>query len=172
VSGLEICQDAVASCNSRGLKGVRHGEISAESLVHMPEADVVVLLDVIEHLSDPVRALEAAVAKIRPGGMLLITTGDFSSICARAMGRHWRLMTPPQHLWYFTPRSLTQIAKDLGLELVHLDHPSKIVPVGLIIYQVCRYFFLSPSLPSWLHRIGVPVNLFDAMRLVFRKNVS
>lgn len=172
VSGLEICQAAVASCNQRGLKGVRHGEISTDSLANMSMADVVVLLDVIEHLPDPAGALEAAVTKIRPGGILLITTGDFSSICARAMGRHWRLMTPPQHLWYFTPRSLIQIAKGLDLELVHLDHPFKTVPVGLIIYQVCRYFSLRPSLPSWMHRVGVPVNLFDAMRMVFRKNVS
>lgn len=169
VYGLEICEDAVASCNARGLKGVRHGAISLDAFGFAPDADVIVLLDVIEHLPDPKAALEAASAKLRPEGLLLITTGDFSSLCARVMGRHWRLMTPPQHLWFFTPQSLARIGRDLGLEVVQLDHPFKMVPLGLVAYQLCRYLSLSLCLPSWMHRVGLPINLFDAMRVVFRK---
>lgn len=172
VSGLEICEDAVADCQARGLRGVRHGAISTDTLAPMPMADVIVLLDVIEHLPEPHAALEAAVSKLQPDGLLLITTGDFSSLCAKAMGKHWRLMTPPQHLWYFTPRSLQQMGESLGLELIYIDHPFKKVPLGLIIYQLCRYISLNPRLPAWMHRLGLPVNLFDAMRLVLRKRVS
>lgn len=172
VNGLEICQEAVDDCQARGLAGVRQGSISIETVNSMPMVDVVVLLDVIEHLPDPSEALAAAVSKLRPGGLLLITTGDFSSLCARIMARHWRLMTPPQHLWFFTPRSLKQIGESLNLELVHIDHPFKKVPLGLIVYQLFRYLSLSPTLPSWMHRLGLPVNLFDAMRLVLRKRVA
>lgn len=169
VNGLEICEEAVADCQARGLSGVRHGAISSETLSSMPMADVVVLLDVIEHLPEPRTALDAAVSKLRPGGLLLITTGDFSSLCAKMMGRHWRLMTPPQHLWFFTPRSLKQMGESLGLDLIYIDHPFKKVPLGLIVYQICRYLSLSPRLPSWMHQIGLPINLFDAMRVVLRK---
>lgn len=172
VNGLEICEEAVADCQARGLAGVRHGAISRETLAPMPMVDVIVLLDVIEHLPEPRAALEAAGSKLRPGGLLLITTGDFSSLCARIMGRHWRLMTPPQHLWYFTPRSLEQMGESLGLDLEYIDHPFKKVPLGLIVYQFCRYLSLSPHLPSWIHRIGLPINLFDAMRVVLRKRDS
>jgi SAM-dependent methyltransferase len=171
VNGLEICQEAVADCQARGLS-VRHGAISKETLFPMPTVDVVVLLDVIEHLPEPKLALEAAVSKLRPGGLLLITTGDFSSLCAKMMGRHWRLMTPPQHLWFFTPRSLMQMGESLGLDVEYIDHPFKRVPLGLIIYQLCRYLSVSPRLPSWMHRIGLPINLFDAMRVVLRKRNS
>lgn len=172
VNGLEICEEAVADCQARGLTGVRHGAISSETLSPMPMVDVVVLLDVIEHLPDPKAALEAAVSKLRPDGLLLITTGDFSSLCAKMMGRHWRLMTPPQHLWYFTPLSLKQMGERMGLDLVYIDHPFKKVPLGLVIYQLCRYLSLTPHLPSWMHRIGLPINLFDAMRVVMRKRNS
>ena len=172
VYGLEICKEAVADCHARGLVGVRHGAISNETLSSMPMVNVVVMLDVIEHLPEPKPALEAAVSKLHPGGLLLITTGDFSSLCARLMGRHWRLMTPPQHLWFFTPNSLKKIAESLNLDLVHLDHPFKKVPFGLIIYQFCRYLSLRPHLPAWMHRIGLPINLFDAMRIVLRKRGS
>jgi SAM-dependent methyltransferase len=169
VNGLEICEEAVADCQARGLVGVRHGTISTETLAQMPMVDVVVLLDVIEHLPEPRAALEAAVSKLRPGGLFLITTGDFSSLCAKVMGRHWRLMTPPQHLWYFTPLSLKQMGESLGLDLIYMDHPFKMVPLGLIAYQLCRYLSLSPRLPSWMHRLGLPINLFDAMRVVLRR---
>jgi SAM-dependent methyltransferase len=171
VSGLEICEDAVADCQSRGLVGVRQGEISSETLAPMPIVDVVVMFDVFEHLPEPRVALEAAVSKLRLGGLLLITTGDFSSLCAKIMGRHWRLMTPPQHLWYFTPRSLRQMGESLGLELVFIDHPFKKVPLGLVVYQLCRFISMRPNLPSWMNRIGLPINLFDAMRVVFRKRI-
>jgi SAM-dependent methyltransferase len=169
VSGLEICEEAVADCQARGLTGVRHGAISSETLSSLPMADIIVLLDVIEHLPDPRAALEAAVSKLQPNGLLLITTGDFSSLCAKVMGRHWRLMTPPQHLWFFTPRSLKQMGDCLGLDFIYLDHPFKRVPIGLILYQLCRYFSLSPRLPAWMHRLGMPINLYDAMRVVLRK---
>lgn len=171
VAGLELCQEAVDSCTARGHHDVYRGEVSDQALAQFDAADVVVMLDVIEHLPDPVASLGAAVGKLKPGGLLLITTGDFSSLFARLTGRQWRLMTPPQHLWFFTPRSLQALCARLDLELIHLDHPWKKVPVGLVAYQICRYISLQPSLPTWMHRVGIPVNLFDAMRLVFRKRV-
>lgn len=169
VGGIELCEDAVANCNARGYKDVHHGELSKQALARFPEADVVVMMDVIEHISDPVGALEAVVGKLKPGGLLLITTGDFSSLSARISGCHWRLMTPPQHLWFFTPRSLNALSDRLGLELIHHDYPWKKVPFGLILHQLCRYIPIHISIPNWANRIGIPVNLFDAMRLVFRK---
>lgn len=169
VHGLEICEDAVANCIARGLTSVRQGAITRQSVASLPMADVLVMLDVIEHIPEPRAALQAGVSRLKNGGLLLITTGDFSSLVARAMGCHWRLMTPPQHLWFFTSRSLKQMGDSLGLELIHLDHPSKQVPFGLIVYQLCRYLSLQPQLPAWMHRIGLRVNLHDAMRVVFRK---
>ena len=169
VNGLEICEEAVVDCQARGLSGVKHGAITKETVSSFPMADVLVFLDVIEHLPEPKAALEEAVSKLLPGGLLLITTGDFSSLCSRLMGRHWRLMTPPQHLWYFTPKSLEKLGVSLNMELVYIDHPFKKVPLGLIVYQLCRYLTRSPRLPSWMHRIGFRVNLFDAMRVVLRK---
>ncbi|WP_447918140.1 class I SAM-dependent methyltransferase [Achromobacter aegrifaciens] len=169
VSGVELCEDAVKNCNARGLNDVHHGEVSKEALSQFSEADVVVLLDVIEHLPDPVASIEAAASTLKAGGLLLMTTGDFSSVVAKITGSNWRLMTPPQHLWFFTPKSLEALCDRMGLDLVHLDHPWKKVPIGLIAYQLLRYLSLRPSLPGWMHRVGIPVNLFDAMRLVFRK---
>jgi len=172
VSGVEISKDAVAICHSKGLADVRQGMISDETLMSIPQVDVIVMLDVIEHLPTPSSALASAAAKLQPGGLMMITTGDFASLFAKLTGKNWRLMTPPQHLWYFTPFSLKQMGARLGLEIIHLDHPFKKVPIGLMIYQICRYLSFTPELPKWTHRYGIPVNLFDAMRVVFRKSTQ
>jgi SAM-dependent methyltransferase len=169
VFGLEICEDAVADCHARGLCSVRQGAISRAAVEQFPMVDVVVFLDVIEHLPAPKDALAAALSRLKPGGLMLLTTGDYASLAARIMGKNWRLMTPPQHLWFFTPQSLDRMGETLGLDVVHLDYPSKKVPLGLVVYQLARYFLLRPRLPRWLHNVGLRLNMYDAMRVVLRK---
>ncbi len=170
VFGLELCEEAVADCHSRGLDSVRQGAVSPAMVQQFPVVDVLVFLDVIEHLPEPKEELTAALSRLKPGGLLLLTTGDYSSLVARVMGRNWRLMTPPQHLWFFTPRSLKCLGDELGLEVVHIDYPSKKVPLGLVAYQLARYFSFQPRIPHWLHKIGLRLNMFDAMRVVLRKS--
>jgi hypothetical protein len=129
------------------------------------------MLDVIEHLEDPKAALELCSEFLRPGGAVILTTPDFGSALARITGKSWRNMTPPQHLWYFTRDSITRIAAAAGLEVDQIGHPWKRVPISLIVQLISRYtgVELPQSMLTSLSKIGMPVNLFDAMRVVLRK---
>ncbi len=170
VHGLEIAQEAVEACHLAGLVEVHQGSADEPTLRRFGELDAIVMLDVIEHLPDPVSTLEACARQLTPGGTVMITTGDFSAALARLAGPHWRLMTPPQHLWYFTPESLRRIAGRLGLELVSFKRPWKVVPISLVFFQIARMLGLKPrSSSGGMSKVGVPVNLFDAMRVVLRK---
>lgn len=169
VYGLEISAAAVEECHRRNLSTVTQGAVSPAALAGLPDFAVVVMLDVVEHLPDPWSVLSAIVAKMQAGAILFLTTGDFSSLAARITGRHWRLMTPPQHLWFFSPESIARLGARLGLEVVSITHPPKIVPLGLMLFQALRPFGIRPNLPAAIHRIGIRVNLFDAMRVVLRK---
>ncbi len=103
------------------------------------------------------------------GGVIIITTGDCSSLYARVAGRNWRLMTPPQHLWYFTPESMRRLAQTVQLKLETCEHPWKLVPLALIEFQVRRLLGARRAISTgFTSRIGIPVNLFDAMRCVLR----
>ena len=171
VQGIEIANDAVLACHARGLTEVIAGKASPELLDTIAPVDVIVMLDVIEHLEKPDQVLKDALARLKPGGLFMLTTGDWSSLLAKASGPGWRLMTPPQHLWYFTPKSITGFAQRLGLDVVEVSHPWKLVPLSLILFQLKRMFGLGskPVTIDWLHHIGLPVNLFDAMRITLRK---
>ena len=169
VHGLEISADAVAQCQAQGLTSVRRGAADHSALSQLEPLQAVVMLDVIEHLADPVGVLADCRDKLAPGGVLMLSTGDFASPLARLMGRNWRLMTPPQHLWFFTPAGFRALAQSQGWEVVQLTHPGKRVPLSLIDYQLRRILRLQPrSLPGWA-RVGIPLNLHDAMLLVLRK---
>jgi SAM-dependent methyltransferase len=174
VIGIELAEDAAAACRQRGLD-VRSGVADAQMMARIGMVDVVVLLDVIEHLPDPQATLGLAARHLRPGGVIVLTTGDFASLYARLGGAGWRLMTPPQHLWYFTPTSLARMARGIGLAMERCDHPWKFVPASLILFQVGRMLGLDAVKrigTGRLSRLGVPVNLFDAMRVVLRKDAA
>jgi hypothetical protein len=78
-------------------------------------------------------------------------------------------MTPPQHLWYFTLASMEHLARRLDLHLESSGHPWKVVPMSLVLFQIGRMLGMRPASPPAASRLGLPVNLFDAMRVVLRK---
>ena len=168
VTGIELAQGAVEHAQRAGLN-VIHGVADAATLSATGSADVVVMLDVIEHLPEPRKTLALCHRHLNPGGIVVISTGDFGSVAARLTGAKWRLMTPPQHLWFFTQASMRRLSAALGLALEHVDHPWKIVPASLIVFQLRRMLGLRGNGLTTASRIGVPVNLFDAMHVVLRK---
>jgi SAM-dependent methyltransferase len=170
VAGIELADGAAARCRNNGLN-VLTGTATAENLSRLGSADVFVLLDVLEHLPDPFDTLAHCASYLKPGGVIVLTTGDFGSQFARLAGARWRLMTPPQHLWFFTEQSFRRWARRVGMRMEEFEHPWKLVPLSLIGFQLGRTIGWRPAhMPGgdW----GVPVNLFDAMRVVFRQGSS
>jgi 2-polyprenyl-3-methyl-5-hydroxy-6-metoxy-1,4-benzoquinol methylase len=168
VSGIELAEDAAAHARRSGLN-VLTGVADEASLARLGAMDVIVLLDVIEHLSSPRDTLALCARHLNPGGIIVITTGDFGSPYARLAGAHWRLMTPPQHLWFFSRESIRRMAASVALEVERFDHPWKIVPLSLITFQLGRMLGRRAAGAPAASRVGLPVNLFDAMRIVLRK---
>jgi SAM-dependent methyltransferase len=168
VSGVELAEDAADHCRRSGFN-VLHGVPDEETLGRLGTMDAIVLLDVIEHLPDPRQTLVLCAHQLKPGGIIVLTTGDFGSLLARLVGTHWRLMTPPQHLWFFTHESIKRLSAAIGLQLVSFDHPWKLVPASLILFQLRRVLGFRPSGQSRGSSLGLPINLFDAMRVVLRK---
>jgi SAM-dependent methyltransferase len=171
VHGIEIAEEAAEHCRKSGLD-VRTGVADDATLAGFGTLDVVTLFDVIEHLPDPAETLALAHRQLRPGGILVVTTGDFGSLLAKALGPKWRLMTPPQHLWYFTRASIGRLADRLGFTLLRFEHPGKVVPLSLIAFQLRRMLGLRQATAASASNLGVPVNLFDAMRVVLQKRAA
>jgi len=168
VSGIEPAEAAAAHAGDLGLNVVC-GLLSEATLKSLGTQDIIVLLDVIEHLPDPREALALCADHLRTDGIIVLTTGDFGSLAARSTGAHWRLMTPPQHLWFFNRDSIASLAHSVGLRVESSDHPWKFVPFSLIAFQVGRMLGRKIAASPTGNRFAIPVNLFDAMRVVLSK---
>jgi hypothetical protein len=167
VQGIEISADAVRFCQSRGLD-VMTGAVDDSTLTGF--YDVAVGLDVIEHVLEPHETVKLIAAHMHPGSMLIMTTGDWAAPLARISGPNWRLMTPPQHLSFFTAKSMRLILESAGFQIAALSHPWKRVPLSLIVYQLQQMLRLKPRSVRVLNNLWLPVNLWDAMRVVAVKD--
>jgi 2-polyprenyl-3-methyl-5-hydroxy-6-metoxy-1,4-benzoquinol methylase len=112
VTGHDVGTYAERLAKDDGLRILRLGELASE-----PDAryDVISLIEVIEHVEfpDPVFALAARLLK--PGGLLLVTTGNIASLVARTRGLSYAYCLPEIHVSYFTPRALEIIYERHGL---------------------------------------------------------
>lgn len=165
VEGLDVSAFAVEEARRKGLQVFSGSVLDCEAL--SPPYDAVALFDTIEHLPAPRATLSRLFAWLRPGGVLVLSTGDAASPLASLTGKRWRLMTPPQHLWFFSRKSLTTLLQRLGFEVLSVEYAWRRVPVSLIWYQLFRGSMR--PLPGPLGRLLIPVNLFDTMTVIAQK---
>jgi SAM-dependent methyltransferase len=94
--------------------------------------DIISLIEVVEHIEypDPVFALMARL--LRPGGLLLLTTGNISSFAARAQGLDYGYVMPEVHVGYFTPPALETIYARHGLVPVRFRYD------GVVRFKVVK----------------------------------
>ena len=100
--------------------------------------DLITLWDVIEHVPDPRELLTEAARLLRPGGRVVLTTGDIDSRFAKAMGIHWSLMGPPWHLYYFSRITMARIARAAGLEVESFAAHGEVTDLPVLRHRLFR----------------------------------
>lgn len=77
-----------------------------------------VLRSYLEHELKPREVLALLAAKLKVGGIALVKVPDFDSIGRHVMGARWCGFRFPDHLNYFTSRSLERLATSQGFRYV------------------------------------------------------
>lgn len=117
-AGLEAAGVEV-SVYAAGLAARRH-EVRASTSVYADESfDVVTLIDVIEHVRDPLGLLREARRLLRPGGWAVLTTPDLSSLSARILGPRWPYVIS-EHVVYFDRSTVRRALRKADLEPVRV----------------------------------------------------
>lgn len=91
------------------------------------QADLVSALDVIEHVVDPHHFVDSLKQHLRPGGVMLLLTGDADSYTAKAAGPQWSYLRWCGHISVFTRAGLRKLVESHGFEVVEwerCEHPS------------------------------------------------
>ncbi len=97
--------------------GVDLQQGTLESLEQKPDADAIVMLDVLEHLVDPLESLRRLRTMVGEEGLLALSTVNLSGVHARARGGSWPWFIRP-HLHYFTPETLDAMLARAGFDMV------------------------------------------------------
>jgi 2-polyprenyl-3-methyl-5-hydroxy-6-metoxy-1,4-benzoquinol methylase len=84
--------------------------------------DVVVLWHVLEHLREPLAALERCRQLLRPGGLLIVAVPNYASWQARLGGRHWFHLDIPRHYHHFRVHLLVATLARFGFVPRKVSH--------------------------------------------------
>lgn len=170
--GVEPSRWSAQVAKDRGLPvlegALPHVELSGRTF------DAVTLVDVIEHVPDPVGLLRLCADHIRPGGGLLVVTPDVGSLAARVMGRRWWHYRMA-HIGYFDVRTLKLALAKSGLTPLTTRRPSWFFEARYLYARVRRYVPLPDSarfdsgFASRVLSMQLPLNLGDSLELVARK---
>ena len=78
--------------------------------------EIISMIEVIEHLPDPAAAIALIARLLKPGGLLILTTGNMDNPVARRHGIHYRYCAPEIHVSLFNPGCLARLYRSVGLE--------------------------------------------------------
>ena len=115
VSGLDLMPESVEHCRTLGIEDVRAHDLQEPWPVDDGPARVVVMLDVIEHVPDPVAALRNAAATLDHEGGIVLTVPAIPALMGpwdRMLGHHRR----------YSPRMLRDHAREAGLRVAWMSH--------------------------------------------------
>lgn len=133
-SGIEIAAECARQATINAGVPVVAGDFLDVSIVGT--FDVIVMFDVIEHFRDPERAIARARDLLRPGGLLVIETGDLATPWAKLLGARWYFLDPPQHLFYFSKSGLTALLRKNGFDEITVQRPGRLVSATNILFKL------------------------------------
>jgi SAM-dependent methyltransferase len=138
--------------------------------------DLIFLVDIIEHVSNPVELLAHCALALSPIGIIVLVTPNVRSLVARILGRRWwhfRLA----HVGYFSPPSLAIAARRGGLTVVDQFSAKWFFRFGYLSERLESYLpiagmnrLASKLRPlEWFYNRVVPLNVHDSVFVILRK---
>ncbi|WPL11523.1 3-demethylubiquinone-9 3-methyltransferase [Thiorhodovibrio litoralis] len=120
--------------------------------------DCITAFDIIEHVQSPRIFLESCFARIKPGGRILLSTGNLESRSFRFMRSRYYYCAKPEHIAFISPEWMEGCAKTLGLKIEHVAFYSHVKATSLkktkeILINVS--YRILPALIRWARMKGL-----------------
>ncbi|WP_086047946.1 class I SAM-dependent methyltransferase [Hugenholtzia roseola] len=112
VYGVEFGQ---AACEVARKKGIEMQEGRLDAKLYPAESfDVITSIEVIEHINYPREEVAQIHTLLRKGGLFYCTTPNFNSLMRHYLKADFNVINYPEHLGYFTPKTLSQLLEKEG----------------------------------------------------------
>ena len=132
--------------------------------------DVITLIDVIEHVTDPVELLKNINNLMVRNGLGVLVTPYVGSFASRLMRfRWWHYRTA--HVCYFNLKTIDLALKQSGLKRISITRPSWSFPISYLIKRITQYIplFKYLPIPKFIKTLTISLNLFDSYLVLFTK---
>lgn len=133
--------------------------------VILPEAkfsdasfDVVLMMHVIEHVPDPTDTLREIHRVLKPGGMLVMETPRYDTLMFKLLGARERSLSCEGHIYFFTSRTLDEIARKTGYRVERSDKVGRSFNLGRLAYNlgvITRSKALANAFHSTVRTLGL-----------------
>jgi 2-polyprenyl-3-methyl-5-hydroxy-6-metoxy-1,4-benzoquinol methylase len=118
VYGTEFTDAAIESCSSKGIN-MKQGTISTD-WYEKDSFDIITSFEVIEHINNPLDEVKNFYQLLRKGGLLYFTTPNFNCFERFWLKSAYSVICYPEHLCYYTPKTIDFLMKQVGLKKVSL----------------------------------------------------
>lgn len=153
--GIDPSPAAVAAARRRG--AVAHQGTLLDHPWQGETFEAVAFQHSLEHVIDPIAALEEARKLLAPDGVLSIAVPNWSSWQRRLFGNRWSMLDMPRHQQHFSPRALTRLADKLGLEVKEVGTSSTAISSSYSVHFLLAGRW-TPGWKLWLsYALSLPL---------------
>lgn len=184
-SGILLEQAAKLEFEGEGVEPSRHlarRAVESGCKVHLGtfphpnikgEYDVITLVDVIEHVPNPVQLLRDIAFHLKPDGVGVVTTPDVNAMIARLLGARWWHFRVA-HIGYFDHQTLAKALEKAGLEIVEVTRPAWFFTVEYAMERAMSYLprAIRVKAPQFVRNWTIRVNFRDSLEVIFRRRQS
>jgi SAM-dependent methyltransferase len=152
LQAMDLTELAVELARERAIAEVRRGRLPDQIPFPDERFDLIVSLDVIQHVEDDIAAFKALKERLKPGGYLLVTVPAYAWLWSRH-DESW------QNLRRYSRKNLIRVARCAGLKVTYTSHFNTVLFPAIVLARVLQF---SPahhqttdqSMPSpWLNRL-------------------
>ncbi len=132
------------------------------------EFDFISLVDVIEHVQNPLDLLVKINRALHEDGSFLVITPRRDSFFRLILGFKWwhyRIA----HVGYFSKTNLLQIMKNAGFEIIEYKYATWFLPLDYILNRLIKYLPFIKFRFNFKKEISLPINLFDSSMIIAKK---
>ncbi len=158
VEGLEINNAAVSVANADNLP-VRLGDIeSEETRAGLRRYEVILLMDVLEHLRHPQEILSGLKRALKPNGKILVTGPNVAYWAMRKdlLKGTWQYrdagILDRTHLHFYTATTWVQLLEESGFRATHLAAADGMLPLEQYLTRIPGIKSWVPHVRNWLLR--------------------
>jgi ubiquinone/menaquinone biosynthesis C-methylase UbiE len=123
LTGIEISSGGIRSAHDLGVS-LLLGTLEDQNFANS-SFDLVTMWNVLEHLPDPVNSLREVFRILSLGGYLTLIVPNIASHQFIRFGSNWWVLQIPQHLVFFSPKTIKRALEKVGFQVIRCQQRRK-----------------------------------------------